>query len=96
MTTLGDPQELEIERNGDTVAVSWRRQPEAWAYVVGLRAEGRSWWKRYEPAGESRETVYFYGVPPTLDVSVELVSPPLEDGIEMRLPGFYENIGPGE
>ena len=82
VTTLGPPQEHSILRDGDTVIVSWRRQPEAWAYVVGLRADGRSWWKRYEPSGGSTETVYFYRVPQGLELEVELVSPPLKHGQE--------------
>ena len=82
VTTLGTPQELAVVRDGETVRVSWQRQPEAWAYVVGLRASGRSWWKRYEPRGESSETVYFYRVPGDLELRVELISPPLKRGEE--------------
>lgn len=80
VTTLGPPQDLSIKRDGETVTVSWRRQPDAWAYVVGLRTEGRSWWKRYEPSGEATETMYFYRVPHELELSVELISPPFKNG----------------
>ena len=91
MTTLGPPQELVIERERKTVSVSWQRQPEAWGYVVGLRAEGRSWWKRYEPSGEPTEQIRFYRIPEGLDFTVELISPPLEDGEEARPWGFDAN-----
>lgn len=94
VTTLGEPQGLELERIGETVTVSWERQPDAWAYVVGLRAEGRSWWKRYEPGGELREAVRFFNVPEDLDLSVELISPPLDDGEEARPDGYdYVELG---
>ena len=85
VTTLGPPQQPMIERNEETVTVKWQRQPEAWGYVVGLRAEGRSWWKRYDPSGEPTETVYFYRIPRAPSLSLELVSPPLQDGTEPRL-----------
>lgn len=74
VTTPGPSQDVSIERNGETVAVSWLRQPEARAYVVSLRAEGRSWWKRYEPLGEARETVMFHRVPRSLGADFEFVS----------------------
>ncbi len=82
VTTLGEPQDLSILQNGDSVSVSWKQQPDAWAYVVVLRAEGRSWWKRYEPSGEATETISFTGVPPGTALSIELISPPLKDGEE--------------
>ena len=82
VTTLGPPKKLSIARDGETVRVSWQRQPDAWAYLVGLRAEGRSWWKRYEPQGDTIETVYFYRVPQDLELSVEVISPPLKRGKE--------------
>lgn len=82
VTTLGPPQELAVVRDGETVRVSWQRQPNAWAYLVRLRAEGRTWWKRYEPHGGTTETVYFYRVPQDLELSVELISPPLKHGEE--------------
>lgn len=91
VTTLGEPVKPRIEREGETVAVSWDRQPEAWAYVVGLRAEGRMWWKRYEPSGEARETVYFYRIPDGLSLSFELVSPPLDNGEEAR-PKWFDYV----
>ena len=95
LTTLGPPQELSLVRDGETVSVSWKRQPDAWAYVVGLRAEGRSWWKRYEPSGDAAETVYFYRVPPGLELSVELISPPLKHGEEEIPIGMDPNVGYG-
>ena len=52
--------------------------------VVGLRAEGRSWWLWYDPSGEPTETVHFSRVPRDLSLSVDLISPPLEDGQESR------------
>ena len=82
VTTLGPPKKLSIARDRETVRVSWQRQPDAWAYLVGLRAEGRSWWKRYEPQGDTIETVYFYRVPQDLELSVEVISPPLKRGEE--------------
>lgn len=82
LTTLGPPQGLSIARDGETVKVSWERQLDAWAYVVGLRAEGRSWWKRYEPSGDATETVSFYRVPPDLELRAQLISPPLKHGEE--------------
>ena len=88
VTTLGLPQGLVIERDGKTVGVSWQRQPEAWGYIVGLRSDGRSWWKRHEPSGAPTEQVRFYRIPEGLDVGVELISPPLEDGEEARPWGF--------
>lgn len=95
VTTLGEPVNLRVERDGETVAVSWERQHDAWAYVVRMYASGRSWWKRYEPSGEARETVYFYRIPPNLDFGVELISPPLEDGEEARTPWFDEEVVTG-
>lgn len=88
VTTLGPPQHLVIAQDAETVDVSWQRQPEAWAYLVGLRAEGRSWWKPYEPNGKSVETVSFDRVPEDVEVSIELISPPLEGGIESRREGY--------
>ena len=82
VTTLGEPQGLTIVRDGARISISWQRQPDAWAYVVGLRAEGRSWWKRYEVSGESIENVNFYRVPQDLDLRAELLSPPLKRGAE--------------
>ncbi len=96
VTTLGEPQQLSVERNEETVTVRWQRQPEAWAYVVVLRAEGRSWWKRYDPSGEPTEEVIFHDVPSDLSLRLELVSPPLEHGKEMILPGYEPNIAYGE
>ncbi|MCY4617522.1 MAG: hypothetical protein OXD50_03055 [Chloroflexi bacterium] len=95
VSTLGPPQQLSIERHGDTVTVQWHRQPDAWAYVVGLRTAGRSWWKRYEPSGEPTETVYFYAVPSELSLRVELMSPPRRDGEELRPRWFDANIPSG-
>ncbi|MCY4619454.1 MAG: hypothetical protein OXD50_13050 [Chloroflexi bacterium] len=95
VTTPGDAQGLSIERDGETITVQWLRQPEAWAYLVGLRAEGRTWWKRYDPSGEANETVFFYRVPTDLSLSVELISPPLEDGEEVRSQGYDPNIASG-
>ena len=94
VTTLGEPVKPRIEREGETVAVSWDRQPEAWAYVVGLRAEGRTWWKRYEPSGEARETVHFHRIPDGLSLSFELVSPPLDNGGEAR-PKWFDYVAVG-
>ena len=74
VTTLGPPQALSLERDGETVVVSWQRQPDAWAYVVGLRGQGRSWWKRHEPSGQSSEAVYFCRVPSDVALSVELIN----------------------
>ncbi|MCY3922745.1 MAG: hypothetical protein OXG27_10185, partial [Chloroflexi bacterium] len=91
VTTLGPPQELAIERDGETITVRWKRQPDAWAYVVGLRTEGRSWWKRYEPSGEQTETVMFRGIPSDLSVNVELISPPLDGGVEAR-PAWFDEV----
>ena len=88
VTMLGPPQGLSIVQEGETVKVKWLRQPESWAYLVGLRAEGRSWWKHYEPSGEPTETVYFYRIPQALSLSLDLVSPPLEYGAESRLDGY--------
>ena len=88
VTTLGPAQLPVIERSEETVAVKWQRQPEARAYLVGLRAEGRSWWKRYDPSGEATETVYFYRIPRDLSLRLELISPPLENGAEPRTKGY--------
>lgn len=96
VTTLGPAQELTIERDGGTITVSWQRQPDAWAYVVGLRAVGRSWWKRYEPSGEPFESLTFRGVPRELELRVALISPPLEDGEEARPAWFDEVVVTGE
>ena len=93
VTTLGRPVNLGVKRSNETITVSWDRQPDARAYVVGLRADGRSWWKRYEPSGEQTETAHFYRVPRGLDLSVELISPPLEAGEESRPDGY--DISPG-
>ena len=82
VTTLGEPQELSITQDGATVSVSWRRQPDSWAYVVRLRSDSRSWWKRHEPSGEATETISFTGVPPGTALSIELISPPLRNGEE--------------
>lgn len=95
VTTLGDPQALSIERDEGTVSVSWQRQPDAWAYLVGLRAEGRSWWKRHEPSGEAIELVSFYGVPQESALRVELLSPPLKDGEEEIPVGLDSRWSPG-
>ena len=88
VTTLGPPQQLLVERQGETVVVNWQRQPDAWAYVVGLQSNGRSWWKRYEASGEPTEQVRFFRIPEDLHFSVELISPPLEDGTESRPEGY--------
>ncbi|MDE2988921.1 MAG: hypothetical protein OXT70_12840 [Chloroflexota bacterium] len=88
VTTLGPPEGLVITRDGATVTLTWQRQPEAWAYVVGLRADGRSWWKRYEPSGEATEQIQFYRIPAGHALSVELISPPLENGEEARPRGY--------
>ena len=96
VTTLGDPRALSIERDEETVSVSWQRQPDAWAYLVVLRAEGRSWWKRYEPTGEAIELVSFYGVPQESALRVELLSPPLKDGEEEIPLGLDSRTGYGE
>lgn len=96
LTTLGEPVDPRIERDGETVAVSWDRQPDAWAYVVRLRSSGGSWWKRHEPSGAPRESVHFHRIPPNLDLSVELISPPVEDGDEARPRWFDEVVVTGE
>lgn len=88
LTTLGPAQQLSVQRDGETVTVQWRRQPDAWAYVVGLRTEGRSWWKRYEPSGEAMETLRFFNIPERLNLEVELISPPLDYGREQLPQGF--------
>lgn len=82
VTTLGEPQELSIAQDADTVVVSWQRQPDAWAYIVVLRSEDRSWWRRYEPNGEATEVVSFTRVPQGTPLSLDLISPPLKDGKE--------------
>ena len=82
VTTLGTPRAISIARKGESVSVSWQRQPDAWAYVVGLRAEARSWWQRHEASGEATETVHFRHVPEDLELSVHLLSPPLKLGEE--------------
>ncbi|MXX79416.1 MAG: fibronectin type III domain-containing protein [Chloroflexi bacterium] len=82
VTTLGPPQELSVTREGESVTMSWQRQPDAWAYIVGLRAEGRSWWKRHEASGEATETVRFRRVPEDVELSAHLLSPPLKHGEE--------------
>ena len=95
VTTLGPPQQLSIERKQQTVTATWERQLEAWAYVVGLRSNGRSWWKRYNPSGEPMESVHFSRIPEEIGPSVQLISPPLKDGRDTRPWGFDTGIPSG-
>ena len=88
VTTLGPSTDVRLAAEGGGVAISWRSQPDAWAYQIVLRAAGASWWTWHEPSGDVFERVLFRGLPTDLEYDVEIITPPLSNGEEMLTPGF--------
>ena len=92
--TLGDAQDVQIDREKDAIVVSWRAQPNAWAYQVVLRGADASWWKYYLPGGGDVERAVFVG--PSLDggYAVEIITPPQVAGEHPFEPGFIIPLHP--
>ena len=88
VTTLGPATDVHLAPEADGVAVSWRSQPDAWAYQIVLRAAGASWWTWREPSGDVFERALFRGLPADVEYDVEIITPPLSNGEEMLTPGF--------
>ena len=88
VTTLGPATDVHLVPEADGVAVSWRSQPDAWAYQIVLRAAGASWWTWREPSGDVFERALFRGLPADVEYDVEIITPPLSNGEEMLTPGY--------
>ena len=90
VTTLGEAQDVRVNRAPDGVAVVWRAQPHAWAYQVILRNGEESWWKYYEPSGGDIERAVFAGLSPNAHYDVDIISPPQVEGREVTPHGFIK------
>lgn len=88
VTTLGPATDVRLAAEEGGVAVSWRSQPDAWAYQIVLRARGASWWTWHEPSGDVFEQAFFRDLPADVEYDVEIITPPLSNGKEMLTPGF--------
>lgn len=89
VTTLEDAQDVQTTLLGRQLIVTWRAQPHAWAYQVGLRIGDRTRWKYYLPSGQSVERIVFDDVPLDDEYEVEIITPPQVDGRAAAEPGFF-------
>ena len=94
VTTLGDARDVRIHREQGAVVVSWRAQPNAWAYQIVLRGADASWWKYYLPGGGDVERAVFVGAPPDGRYAVEIITPPRVAGEHPLEPGFIIPLPP--
>ena len=88
VTTLGPATDIRLTAEEGGVAVSWRSQPDAWAYQIVLRARGASWWTWHEPSGDVFERAFFRDLSTDVEYDIEIITPPLSNGEEMLTPGF--------
>lgn len=88
VTTLREAQDVRVNRAADSVAVTWRAQPHAWAYQVVLRSGEESWWKYYLPGDGEIERAVFAGLSPGVRYDVDIISPPRVEGREVAPHGF--------
>ena len=70
------------------MTVTWRVQPDAWAYQVVVRSGGVSHWRLHRPTGRATERTVIQGVPADRPFSVELTTPPHYRGGALSAPGF--------
>ena len=88
VTTIGDPTDLSMTEDGGDVTVAWAKQPDAWGYLVVLRADGTAWWRQYEPSGDDLERLVFRGLPAGAAFEPEILTPPQSGGGDSIAPGF--------
>ncbi len=93
-TTLTEPRNVSIQRNGDDVAVTWSAQEDAWLYLVVLKGDQSSWWRLYRPSGEPTERTSFDGIDSDSTLAVEITSPPEFHRQPLIAPGFERFIPP--
>ncbi len=83
---------MRVNRAADSVAVTWRAQPHAWAYQVVLRSGEESWWKYYLSSGDEIERAVFAGLSPDARYDVDIISPPRVEGREVAPHGFIGRL----
>lgn len=79
VTTLAEVTGISVSESGGSVVVEWDGQPDAWKYVVRLRAEGRSWWGLANATGGARERFRFAGAGAGGPYEAEVITPPEDD-----------------
>lgn len=92
IVTLNDPTGVQTEYSDGNVIVSWRAQPDAWAYVVALRGDEVSWWRFHHATGGAEERAIFRDLPHDGPYEVEVTTPPQMQGEDVPKPGWMAII----
>ena len=95
-TTTGPATDVRVALHEDGIEISWRAQPNAWAYQVVAREGDTSWWAYREPSGEPVERAILRGVTPGAGFVVEVTAPPQTEGGDRLHPLFMPDWPSGE
>ena len=87
-TTTGPATGVRVALHPEGLEISWRPQPDAWAYQVVARAGDTSWWTFQEQSGELIERAILRGATASADLFVEVITPPQTEGGDRLQPFF--------
>ena len=95
-TTTGPATGVRVALHPEGLEISWRPQPDAWAYQVVARAGDTSWWTFQEQSGELIEQAILRGATASADLVVEVITPPQTEGGDRLRPLFMVDWPVGE
>ena len=95
-TTTGPAADVRVALHEEGLEISWRTQPDAWAYQVVAREGDTSWWAYQERSGAPIERAILRGVTPGARFVVEVTAPPQTEGGDRLHPLFMPNWPSGE
>lgn len=93
-TTTGPATDVRAALHPEGIEVSWRSQPDAWAYQVVVSDGDKSWWTFRERSGKTVERAVLRGLAPDASLVVNVITPPQTEGGDVLRPMFeYVSFG---
>ena len=93
-TTTGPATDVRAALHPEGIEISWRSQPDAWAYQVVVSDGDQSWWTFHERSGKMVERAVLRGLAPDARLVVNVITPPQTEGGDMLRPMFeYVSFG---
>ena len=87
-TTTGPATDVRAALHPEGIEMSWRSQPDAWAYQVVVNDGDRSWWTFREQSGEMVERAVLRGLAPDARLVVNVITSPQAEGGDILRPMF--------
>ena len=87
-TTTGPASDVRAALHPEGIEVSWRSQPDAWAYQVVVSDGDKSWWTFREQSGEMVERAVLRGLAPDARLVVNVITSPQAEGGDILRPMF--------